>query len=267
MPMTEAQLEGRIVATREGPFAWITFDSPRRMNALTATMWEDLPRVIGDAEREPQVRVVILRGAGDEAFSAGADISEFETERTGARAKRYDELNHAAFSAVADCRKPTIAMINGFCLGGGLEIALCCDLRLASHGASFAIPSAKLGIGYDPRWIRPLLASVAPTHAKEILFTGRRFSDREALAMGLVNRLHAATELEAATRGLGEEIAANAPLAVHAAKASIDALADTAETVDFAALDALVQACSASEDYAEGRAAFLQKRKPVFKGR
>ncbi|MGI9383216.1 MAG: enoyl-CoA hydratase [Methyloligellaceae bacterium] len=265
--MTETQLEGRIVATREGSIFWITFDSPRRMNALTAAMWEDLPRVIGDAERDAEARIVILRGAGGDAFSAGADISEFETVRTGAHKARYDALNHDAFNAVADCDKPTIAMINGFCLGGGLEIALCCDLRVAAHGATFAIPSARLGIGYDPRWIRPLLASVTPTHAKEIMFTGRRFSDQEALAMGLINRLHPAAELEAATRGLAEQIAANAPLAVAAAKAAIDALADTGQAADLAPVDALVQACSESEDYAEGRAAFLEKRKPDFKGR
>lgn len=265
--MTEAQLEGRIVATRDGPIFWIAFDSPRRMNALTAAMWAELPRAIAEAERDAEARIVVFRGAGAEAFSAGADISEFETVRTGTQKARYDDLNHAAFNAVADCSKPTIAMINGFCLGGGLEIALCCDLRLASHGATFAIPSAKLGIGYDPRWIRPLLASVTPTHAKEILFTGRRFSDREALAMGLVNRLHAPSELESATRCMAEEIAANAPLAIQAAKAAIDALADTAEGVDLTPVDALVRACSESEDYAEGRAAFLEKRKPVFKGR
>ena len=211
--------------------------------------------------------VVVLRGAGTRAFSAGADISEFDTARTGDQAKHYDALNHSAFEAVAHCAKPTIAMVWGYCLGGGLEIAICCDLRLAATGASFAIPAAKLGIGYDPRWVRPLLTALSPAAAKELLFTGRRFTDQEALAMGLINGLHAPETLEAATQALADEIAANAPLSVYAAKRAIDAMSAEVQPKTLAELDALVRACFESEDYAEGRTAFAEKRKPQFRGR
>lgn len=267
LAMTQTRQVGRIVATRDGFISWITIDNPRRMNAIDMAMWEDLPRAIADAEGDEQIRVVIVRGAGDRAFSAGADISEFETARTGKQAKRYDALNHAAFDAIDGCAKPTIAMVHGFCLGGGLEIALCCDLRLAARGATFGIPAAKLGVGYDPRWIRPLLASVSPSRAKEILFTGRRFRDEEALSMGLINHLHAVAQLEGAARAMADEIANNAPLSIQAAKETIDAFARSPHDSDLARLDALVEACFESEDYAEGRAAFTEKRKPVFKGR
>lgn len=237
------------------------------MNALNSAMWAALPDLIGEADSDPSVRVLVLRGAGEKAFCAGADISEFDTARTGDAARTYDELTHAAFGAVMSCAKPAIAMIQGFCMGGGLEIALLCDLRTAGEGSSFAIPAAKLGIGYDPRWIAPLLASLSASQVKEILFTGRSFSDAEALHMGLISRLCPADVLERETRALAQTIADNAPLSIAAAKACIDAYSRAPETLDLAALDKLVSACANSEDYAEGRAAFAEKRKPVFKGK
>ncbi len=258
---------GGIRTEIEGPLFWIIFDNQDRMNALNAAMWAALPERIAEAEANEAVRVVILRGAGDRAFSAGADISEFDTARTGDAARAYDALNDAAFSAVMDCAKPTLAMINGYCMGGGLELALCCDLRCAGEGAIFAIPAARLGIGYNPRWIRPILGTLTASQIKEIMFTGRRFDHEEARAMGLVNRLSEGDALERDTLALAGEIAANAPLTIRAAKRAIDEFLKAPQTPDLAALDALVEACFASEDYAEGRAAFQQKRKPVFKGR
>lgn len=252
---------------RDGEIAWIIADNPSRMNALTAAMWGALPDLLNDAERDPAVRVIVLRGAGSRAFSAGADISEFESARTGEKTAAYDALSHAAFTALSGCTKPTIAMIHGFCLGGGLGLALSTDLRLADEAAEFAIPAAKLGLGYNARWVRPLLAAVPPARAKEMLFTARRFKVAEAAAMGLVNQVVAASELETRTLALAEEIAANAPLTVRAAKRTIDELVRHPEAPDMEALDAAIAACFDSDDYAEGRRAFLEKRKPRFHGR
>ncbi len=245
----------------------ITIDNPARLNAFTTAMWTALPRLIRDAEHDDAVRVVVLRGAGDKAFSAGADISEFEQTRTAASAAAYDELNNEAFEVLGRSAKPTIAMINGFCLGGGLEVALCCDLRLASSVSQFSVPAAKLGIGYNPRWLRPMLGVVSAARAKEMLFTGRRFSASEASAMGLVNKVMQPHELEAATGALAAEIAGNAPLSILAAKRCVDALDQNPGLQDLRELDALVNACFASADYVEGRRAFMEKRMPVFRGK
>lgn len=251
----------------EGAIAWIEANNPARMNAFTAGMWEALPGLIRRAEADDAVRIIVLRGAGTKAFSAGADISEFDSARAGDAAKAYDVLNHKAFAALTECSKPTIAMIHGFCLGGGMALAVCCDLRLADDKATFAIPAAKLGIGYNPRWIRPLLAVLSPARVKEILFTGRRFSALDAAGMGLLNRITSEAELEAGVRSLAEEIAANAPLSIAAAKRGIDELSRHPEHPDLASLDALVEQCFQSQDYAEGRRAFAEKRKPKFQGR
>ena len=256
-----------VTYAQEGPLAWITLANSARMNAMTSAMWKALPELIARAEADQQVRVVILRGTGNKAFSAGADISEFGTARTGVAAKSYEALNEAAFQALSKCQKPTIAMIHGFCMGGGLAIALCCDLRIADEASQFAIPAAKLGIGYNPRWVRPVLAAIPAGRAKEMLFTGQRFRSSDAAAMGLINRVVAASGLEAGTRALALEIAANAPLSVMAAKHTIDEIMRHPEAPDLAALDRLVEACFESEDYAEGQRAFLEKRKPVFKGK
>lgn len=251
----------------DGQIAWIIADNPARMNALSSAMWAALPGAIKQAVDDQDVRIIVLRGAGDKAFSAGADISEFESARTGDAAKHYDQLNEQAFAALISCPKPVIAMIHGFCLGGGLGLALCCDIRIADDASQFAIPAAKLGIGYNARWIRPILAAVPPARAKELLFTARRFRSAEAEAMGLISQAVPHAELEPTVRALAAEIAANAPLSVAAAKQAIDEMTRRPDNPDLAALDASVARCFASEDYAEGRRAFAEKRKPRFSGR
>lgn len=249
-----------------GPMARIIIDNPGRMNAVNAAMWRALPARIAEAEANQDVRVIMLTGRGDKAFSSGADISEFDTARTGAASAEYDDLNTAAFDALLACAKPTIAAIRGFCLGGGFEIALCCDMRLAAEGAEFGIPAARLGLGYNARWMRPLLGCMSAASAKEVLFTGGRFGCVAALRMGFVNRVYNAASFEAETAALAAQIAANAPLTIRAAKAAIDAFGN-GQVPDYAHLDAMVDACFQSADYAEGRAAFAQKRKAVFRGK
>ncbi len=256
-----------LVAETEGAIRWIEIRNESRLNAFTKDMWAAVPRLVAEADADPAIRVVAFRGAGEKAFSAGADISEFGTNRTGDAARAYDEINDAAYVAISACTKPTIAMVRGYCFGGASVLALSCDMRIADDRAVFSIPAAKLSLGYNPRWIRPMLQVMTPARAKEMLFTGGRYGATEALAMGMVNRVVPGADIRDATVTLAGEIAQNAPLSLRAAKAAVDQLAAHPETVDMGALDALAQACFASEDFKEGQRAFLEKRKPRFSGR
>lgn len=267
MNATDSAETGTVRLEKDGALAWIVIDQPAKLNALTAAMWDSLPAIVAEADGDASIRVIILRGAGRKAFSAGADISEFDTAREGGAARAYDALNHAAFDALSGAAKPVIAMIEGFCLGGGLGLALCCDLRVAAEGAQFSLPPAKLGLGYHPRWIKPLLACVSAASAKELLFTGDRFGTHEALRMGLLNRVTPPEALEAEVRALAMTIAANAPLTIRAAKRAIDAFAATLAAETMADLAEMADRCLTSEDYAEGRRAFRERRKPQFQGR
>lgn len=264
--MTTPANAPRLHARIDGAVALITIDNAARLNAFTRDMWAALPHHIAAAEADAAVRAIVLTGAGTKAFSAGADISEFGANRTGEAARQYDDINHAAYEAVLGAKKPTIAMVHGYCFGGACELAICCDLRIASEAASFSVPAAKLSLGYNPRWIRPMLAVMSAAKVKEMLFTARRYAAADALAMGLVNRVVPAGELEAETGAIAAEIAANAPLTLRAAKASVDALLASPEGADMAALDRMVLACFDSGDFQEGTRAFLEKRNPVFRG-
>jgi enoyl-CoA hydratase/carnithine racemase len=258
----------RLLARREGAAGWVVFNNPARRNALSLDMWEAIPRVLSVFDADPEVRVVVFTGAGDKAFVSGADISQFEDQRANAGANaRYNASTAAATLAMANLKKPSIAMIRGFCIGGGLAVALSCDLRFCTEDARFAIPAARLGLGYGFEGVKTLVDLVGPSIAKEILFTARQFSAEEALRVGLVNQVAPAGEIEALIARTMAMISENAPLTIGAAKAAVrEALRDPARR-KLDELNALVEACFESADYAEGRRAFMEKRKPQFQGR
>jgi len=257
-----------LIAEKQGATGWLTFNRPERMNAVNYDMWCAIPEVMARFEKDEEIRIIALKGAGNKAFVAGADISQFGENRGSAdAAQEYEQKNLEAFSAIASCQKPTLAMINGYCIGGGLGIALSCDIRIASVGSTFAIPAAKLGLGYPAEGIKHIVSLIGPQFAKELFFTARQFTHDEALKMGLINQLTSQEDLSEKTETLCAMIGANAPLTLKAAKRAIDAVAAAPENYDLKTLEELVSACFESEDYLEGRTAFEEKRKPIFKGK
>ncbi len=259
---------GRIEVRREGALGWMVFDHPERRNAISEQMWRALPQAAAELAADSTVRVVVLRGAGDVAFVSGADISEFERIRTGgAAAGQYDALTDAAFSALLALPKPVVAMVHGFCVGGGLALALTADLRFASEDARFAIPAARLGLGYGEAGIRTLVSLVGPSFAKESLFSARLFDAPEALRMGLVNGVFPKAALDEAVRSRAQAIAENAPLTLVAVKRVVAELGRDEALRDPAGTAAAIRACFESADYREGVRAFLEKRRPRFEGR
>ena len=261
-------LTDKLVAHKEGGIGWIVFNNPARHNAMSFEMWQSLPLVLGAYAEDPEIRVIVLKGAGEKAFSAGADISQFKEKRTGAEAvKEYNAASDHAGRVLRECPKPTIAMVRGYCIGGGTATAVGCDIRIAADNSRFGVPAAKLGLGDRFEGIRRLAGIVGPSFAAEIFFTGRQFSAQEALDMGLVNRVVPVAELEKYTLDYANTIANNAPLTIAAVKRSlIEFLKDPADR-DMARCQQMVDACYESADYREGQAAFMEKRKPQFKGR
>jgi len=257
----------QIIARKEEQIGWLIFNNPSRRNAVTLAMWEAIPSVLAAFEADPEVRVVVLTGAGNKAFVAGADISEFDQVRNSTdNVSYYAEQVSAANSAIAAIGKPTIAMIRGVCVGGGVGIALNCDIRISADDALFAIPAAKLGLGYGHAGLKQLVDLVGPSFAKEIFYTARLFSAAEALAMGLINRALPTAALESYVRDYCQTIAQNAPLTAQSVKQIIAQIVAEAP-LDEAYCDRLVQICFESEDYIEGRQAFMEKRPPDFKGK
>ncbi len=258
----------KMLAEKDGAVGRMIFNNPERHNAVSLEMWQAAGRILEDFASDDAIRVIVLAGAGGKAFVSGADISKFEDERATAEAvASYSAKTARVYDALAAVAKPTIAMIEGYCIGGGLALAVCCDLRLCADNARFSLPAARLGLGYPIAGLRRLVGVVGIGFAKEICFTARRFDAAEAAAMGLVNQVAPASQLDELVREYAETIAGNAPLTVKAMKRILGEIAKDSEDRDRAACDALVAECFASQDYVEGRRAFVEKRKPVFTGR
>lgn len=256
---------GRIEARADGPIGWVIFDNQKRRNAMSLGMWTGLTTALERFAADPAIRVIILRGAGETAFVSGADISEFDAHRSdAAAAAEYARATDGAWKALGAFEKPMIAMIQGFCFGGGVAIAMKADLRIAADNSLFAIPAARLGIAYPTHSVRDLVSLVGPAKSKEILFTGMRLDAGAALGAGLVNRVTPVAHLEAEVAALCATIAENAPLTIRAAKETIDQIAR--DEHDPQKIAARVAACFDSADYAEGRRAFMEKRRPHFTG-
>ena len=265
MPISKT---GKMIAEKDGAIGWITFNNPARRNAVSMAMWEALSDIVRDFANDDAIRVIVLKGAGDKAFISGADISEFEEKRSSPETtKIYNQASGKANENLKHVGKPTIAMIRGYCIGGGVSVAMSCDLRIASDNAKFGVPAAKLGLGYEFDGVKKLVDVVGPSFVKEIFFTARQFTAQEALTMGLVNRMLPDAELEAYVRDTASSIAANAPLTVASIKTIVDEVVKDESARDMARCREVVDRCFASEDYVEGRTAFMQKRKAIFKGR
>lgn len=259
---------GRLTVEKRGAVGWIVFDQPEKKNAINDAMWRGIPEAMARFDADAEVRCVAFRGAGKEAFAAGADISEFEKVRADrAAVGQYDGLLDKVLHSIQDSRKPSVAMIYGFCMGGGLEVALACDLRYCGTSAQFAIPAAKLGLAYNIEGHKRLLETVGHARAREIMFLGRRYDAAEGLAMGLVHRVLPDAELEGFVDGVIATLLANAPLAIANSKTILEEYAKAEGTADPARMREAIARCATSEDYEEGRRAFMEKRKPQFRGR
>ncbi len=257
-----------LIVRHEAPLGWLVLNRIEVRNALNLKTWTRIAEGVGELESNPEARVIIMRGATPEAFISGADISEFPAMRAdAAQARAYRDAPNRAIAAMLNCSKPIVAMIAGVCVGGGVQVALSCDVRIAAQGTRFGVPAARLGLAYPLEGVLALSHVVGPANARDILLSGRLFDAEEALQMGLVNRLVEPSRLEAEVRDYSIKMAANAPLTMTAAKAAIrEALKDPAER-DSKAVAAAVARCFDSEDYREGVHAFLDKRRPRFSGR
>ena len=257
----------KMISRRDGQVGYVIFNNPERHNAVSLEMWATVAEILQDFAKDPDVRVVVLTGAGGKAFVSGADVSKFESERASLDAtKVYNATVERANTGVYDFTKPTIAMIRGYCIGGGVGLAACCDLRIAAANSRFAVPAAKLGLGYSFNGLKRLIDIVGPAFAKEIFFTARQFDTEEARIMGFVNRIVPEAELETYVKTYADTIAANAPLTVKAAKFIANEVMKDESKRDLARCAELVEQCFASRDYTEGRRAFMEKRKPAFTG-
>jgi len=266
--MSNTETEKPILVQHEPPLGWMIVNRPHRRNALNFAAWQGILAAVNELNANPDVRVIIMRGVNSEAFISGADISEFPSHRANAeQARIYRSAPGNATNAMVTSPKPIVAMIAGICIGGGLQVALSCDIRIAARGTRFGIPAARLGLAYPLDGVLSLSQIAGPANARDILMSARIFEAEEALHMGLIHRLVEPAELESNVRDYATRMAANAPLTMAAAKATIrEGLKDAAER-DLKKISAMVSQCFDSEDYKEGVHAFLEKRTPRFKGR
>jgi enoyl-CoA hydratase len=257
----------KVLSRKEGGVGYLTFNNPERHNAMSREMWGRTGDILEDFANDKDIRVVVLTGAGGKSFVSGADISEFEKQRANPeQVAIYNATSDKAFTGLAEFPKPTIAMIRGYCIGGGLGLAICADMRICSDNSKFGIPAVKLGLGYGYVGVKRLIDLVGPSYAKEIFFTARQFDAEEARMMGLVNRVVPSAELESFVKKYADTISENAPLTINAVKVTIHEAVKDESKRDVALSDALVKKCFDSNDYKEGRKAFMEKRKPVFTG-
>lgn len=260
--------DGKILKSVNEGVGVVTFNNPEKRNAMSLEMWEGLGQALIEMRDDPGVRVVIMVGAGDKAFVSGADISQFEKARHNAEAsEEYSKKSAAQRALLADYPKPTIACIRGFCLGGGMQVAMLADIRIASDNSQFGIPAARLGIAYGYDGLRHLVSLVGPSWARLLMFTGMRIDSAEAVRIGLVDRVVPDTGLWNATTEIARTISGNAPLAIQAAKTTIAQILKDPDARNMDAIRDIGNACMDSEDFREGRRAFMEKRKPQFKGK
>jgi enoyl-CoA hydratase/carnithine racemase len=257
----------KMLSRKEGSVGYVIFNNPERHNAVSLDMWKTAGEMLDDFRSDNNIKVVVVTGAGGKAFVSGADISRFEKERSNEEAVRhYNSAVDKSYRAFHEFPKPTIAMIRGYCIGGGMGLATCCDLRIATEKSTFAVPAAKLGLGYGYSGLKRLVDVVGPSFAMEIFYTARQFTAAEALTMGLVNRVVPDGELESYVNNYAATIAGNAPLTIKAVKAVVSEMMKDESKRDLNRAQAAVEACFMSRDYEEGRKAFMEKRKPVFTG-
>jgi enoyl-CoA hydratase len=257
--------EGRILTAAEGPIGWLTFNQPERLNAVRRDMWDAIPHAVASLVATPGIRCIVVRGAGDRAFISGADIAEFDVQRNNAATNReFTASVTAATVALLSAPLPVIAMIKGFCIGGGIVIASACDIRICAEGSRFGVPAGRLGLGYELDNLQRLQAIVGTGVTLEMIATARHLTDQEALRAGFVNKVVSESVLEAAVRDLAAQIATTAPKTYAAAKLASRAGDDPQLR---AGAQVAIDACFDSEDFREGRAAFHARRVPAFKGK